>query len=78
MDEDPVLTFMNCTPFIRQYDILSNKWGAVQFRGAVFSAQQAFRLPDTGILDPSQAKQIAVNSGSVENRIKCERIIVFM
>ena len=20
---------MNCTPFVRQYDILSNKWGAV-------------------------------------------------
>ena len=22
---------MNCTPFVRQYDILSKKWGAVQF-----------------------------------------------
>ena len=22
---------MNCTPFVRQYDILSNKWGALQF-----------------------------------------------
>ena len=20
---------MNCTPFVRQYDILNNKWGAV-------------------------------------------------
>ena len=22
---------MNCTPFVRQYDILNNKWGAVQY-----------------------------------------------
>mgnify|MGYP000945006425 CR=1 FL=1 len=25
----PCTTNMNCTPFVRQYDILSNKWGVL-------------------------------------------------
>ena len=24
-----LLTLVNCTPFVRQYDILSNKWGVL-------------------------------------------------
>ena len=28
---------MNCTPFVRRYDILSNKWGAVQKCPACFT-----------------------------------------
>ena len=25
----PDLPILNCTPFVRQYDILSNKWGVL-------------------------------------------------
>ena len=32
--------WMNCTPFVRQYDILSNKWG-------VFLCQKEYRTNDT-------------------------------
>ena len=28
--------FLNCTPFVRQYDILSNKWGAVHLSQCLF------------------------------------------
>lgn len=27
---------MNCTPFVIQYTILSDKWGAVQLRAGIF------------------------------------------
>ena len=27
MKEIPAATLLNCTPFVRQYDILSNRWG---------------------------------------------------
>ena len=36
---------LNCTPFVRQYDILNNKWGAVQMSWKAFynfSTERAF------------------------------------
>ena len=29
---------MNCAPFVRQYDILTPKWGAVQYIGGPFKS----------------------------------------
>lgn len=29
-------SLLNCAPFVRQYNILSNKWGAVQWSSSVF------------------------------------------
>ena len=34
---------LNCTPFVRQYDILSNKWGAVHIEESVFIIVQNIR-----------------------------------
>ena len=34
---------LNCTPFVRQYDILSNKWGAVHIEESVFTIVQNIR-----------------------------------
>ena len=30
--QNPVSRGLNCTPFVRQYDILNNKWGALLCR----------------------------------------------
>ena len=38
----PVASFLNCTPFVRQYGILSNKWG-------VFLCQRDIESPLTTI-----------------------------
>ncbi|MDY5333547.1 MAG: zinc ribbon domain-containing protein [Vescimonas sp.] len=48
---------LNCTPFVRQYDILSNKWGAVHIEESVFiivqnirkSRRRPTRMGDMGI-----------------------------
>ena len=34
---------LNCTPFVRQYDILSNKWGTVHIEESVFIIVQNIR-----------------------------------
>ena len=34
---------LNCTPFVRQYDILSNKWGAVHIEESGFIIVQNIR-----------------------------------
>ena len=38
--EAGILAFVNCTPFVRQYGILSNKWG-------VLLCQREYRTNDT-------------------------------
>ena len=49
---------MNCTPFVRQYDILSNKWGAVHMQViiAIFKNKANVRRNESN-LNSQKAKQ---------------------
>ena len=34
MKEIPAAALLNCTPFVRQYDIMSNRWGDFNAKGS--------------------------------------------